>query len=56
MGKMSKKERVLAAISGQALDRAPACFFNHHHHTERSAEPLVGRMMNEYWLYNWGFL
>ncbi|MBU1276810.1 MAG: hypothetical protein KJ720_15645 [Proteobacteria bacterium] len=56
MEKMSKKERVLAAISGQALDRAPACFFNHHHHTERSVEPLVGRMMNEYWLYNWDFI
>jgi uroporphyrinogen decarboxylase len=53
---MNKKERVLAAISGQELDRAPTCFFNHEPSTERSPEPLVGRMLNEYWLYDWDFI
>lgn len=56
MENMSKKERVLATISGQTPDRAPACFFNHQCSTERSPEPLVGRMMNEYWLYDWDFV
>ena len=56
MDQMNKKERVLAAVAGQEVDRAPACYFNHMAYTERSPEAITGRMLSEYWLYDWDFI
>lgn len=38
---MNSRERVLAALRGEAVDRPPACFWGHFYHRESSTEDLV---------------
>ena len=41
MAGMTKRERVLAALRGDAVDRLPFCFWAHHYAKENSARDLA---------------
>ncbi len=45
MSGMSKRERVMAALRGDAVDRAPVSFWGHDFLREWSAEGLAAAML-----------
>lgn len=53
---MTKKERVVAALRGEALDRVPISFWGHSYLKEWSAEELAQAMLENYHRYDWDYV
>jgi uroporphyrinogen decarboxylase len=54
--RMSPKERVLAALRGEALDRPPISFLGHVFHRESSAHDLAEATLEGWRTYGWDFV
>ena len=52
---MTSRERLLAALRGDALDRPPVSFWGHVYHRESSADELVAHTMELWrrWQWDW---
>ena len=53
---MTKRERVLAALHGDAVDRVPLSFWLHNFATENSAEALAAETLRLARTFDWDFL
>jgi uroporphyrinogen decarboxylase len=53
---MTKRERVMAALRGQPVDRVPLAFWLHNFATENSAEGLAGETLRLARTFDWDFL
>lgn len=53
---MNKRERVLAAIKKQEVDRIPVSFFGHNHLMERTMEHLAAYTVEKTLIYDWDFI
>ena len=53
---MTKRQRVLAALAGQPVDRVPLAFWLHNFATENSAEGLAGETLRLARTFDWDFL
>jgi uroporphyrinogen decarboxylase len=53
---MTKRERVLAALSGAPVDRVPVAFWLHNFATENSAEGLAGETLRLAKTFDWDYL
>lgn len=53
---MTSRERVLAALSGDPLDRPPVSFWGHVYHRESSAEELVAHTMERWNRFHWDWV
>ena len=56
MPEMTKRERVRAAVAGEAVDRPPASLWGHDFLREWSNEELVGATVEQYEAYDWDFI
>ena len=52
----TKRERVLAALKGEPVDRVPVAFWLHNFVTENSAEGLAGETLRLAKTFNWDYL
>src|SRR6266487_3661959 len=53
---MTSRDRVLAALQGEAVDRPPASFWGHVYHRESSAEDLVAHTLERWRRYRWDWV
>lgn len=53
---MNKRERVMAAIRGEPVDRVPLSFWLHNFAAEHSAQALADETLRLYRAYDWDFL
>jgi len=53
---MTKRERVLAALRGDPVDRVPLAFWMHNFATENSADGLAGETLRLARVFDWEFL
>ncbi|MGI8552828.1 MAG: uroporphyrinogen decarboxylase family protein [Dehalococcoidia bacterium] len=53
---MTKKERIRAALRGEAVDRVPVSLWGHDFLREWSPEDLVAATMEQYGAYDWDFI
>ena len=53
---MNKRERVDAALRGEAVDRVPISFWGHDYIREWSAEGLAEAMLANYRAYDWDYM
>jgi len=53
---MTKWERVMAAVNGEPVDRAPLSFFGHNHVVERSTDTLVKHLLYQNSTFDWDFM
>jgi uroporphyrinogen decarboxylase len=53
---MNPRERVMAALRGQAVDRPPMSFWGHVYHRESSAEELVAATLELHGRYGWDWI
>jgi uroporphyrinogen decarboxylase len=53
---MTKRERVMAALHGEAVDRVPVAFWLHNFVTENSAEGLAGETLRLAKTFDWDYL
>jgi uroporphyrinogen decarboxylase len=53
---MDKRERVMAALAGQPLDRVPASFWGHDFLREWTAQGLAEAMLESFRRYDWDYL
>jgi len=53
MEQMSKKERLMAAVKGDPVDRIPVSFFGHNHTVERTPETALEAMIEQDRKYDW---
>jgi uroporphyrinogen decarboxylase len=53
---MTKRQRVLAALHGQAVDRVPLAFWLHNFATENSAKGLAEETLRLHQRFDWDFL
>jgi uroporphyrinogen decarboxylase len=53
---MTKRERVMAALHGEAVDRVPVAFWLHNFATENSAEGLAGETLRLASTFDWDYL
>ena len=53
---MNKRERVMAAIRGEPVDRVPVSFWLHNFSSEHSAQALADETMRLYRTFDWDFL
>ncbi|HXH84754.1 MAG TPA: uroporphyrinogen-III decarboxylase, partial [Candidatus Tectomicrobia bacterium] len=53
---MTRRERVMAALTGKPLDRVPLAFWMHNFATENSAEGLAGETLRLARTFDWDFL
>ncbi|HEY4386440.1 MAG TPA: uroporphyrinogen decarboxylase family protein [Ktedonobacteraceae bacterium] len=53
---MNKKERVEAALRGEAVDRVPVSLWGHDYAREWSAQGLAEAMVEEFTRYDWDYL
>jgi uroporphyrinogen decarboxylase len=53
---MTKRERVMAAVKGAPVDRAPLSFFGHNHVVERSTDTLVKHLLEQNSTFGWDFM
>jgi uroporphyrinogen decarboxylase len=53
---MNKKERVEAALRGEAVDRVPVSLWGHDYAREWSAQGLAEAMIEEFTRYDWDYL
>lgn len=56
MAEMSKKERVSAALKGQAVDRVPVSAWWHDYANEWSAQDLAATTLQQYRTYGWDYI
>ncbi|MBI4301187.1 MAG: uroporphyrinogen decarboxylase [Chloroflexi bacterium] len=56
MASLTKKERVIAALSGQPVDRVPTSFWGHDYLREWSASGLAEAMLEAHSRYDWDFM
>jgi len=56
MIEMTKRERVMAAVKGEAVDRVPASFFVHQHVAERSSDTTTAGLLEQNRKFNWDFI
>jgi uroporphyrinogen decarboxylase len=56
MNPMTKKERVMAAVKGNPVDRIPVSFFGHNHTAERFPETAVQAMLEQDRKFDWDFM
>lgn len=56
MAEMTKRERVMAAVKGEPVDRVPVSFFNHYHPAERSSDTLVPHLLKQNQKFGWDFI
>ncbi|HEX4995054.1 MAG TPA: hypothetical protein VFX87_08805, partial [Methylomirabilota bacterium] len=55
-GTMTKRQRVTAALAGQAVDRVPLAFWLHNFATENSAKGLADETLRLAHTFDWDFL
>jgi uroporphyrinogen decarboxylase len=53
---MNKRERVMAALAGQPVDRVPASFWGHDFVREWSAQGLADAMLESFRRYDWDYM
>ena len=53
---MTSRDRVLAALRGEAVDRPPLSFWGHVYHRESSAEALVEHTLERWRLHRWDWV
>ena len=53
LGKMTKLQRITAALHNQGVDRPPVSLWRHFFECERSAEDLAGAMLAFHRKYDW---
>src|SRR5260370_18171325 len=53
---MTKRQRVTAALGGQAVDRPPLAFWLHNFATENSARGLADETLRLHRAFDWDFL
>jgi uroporphyrinogen decarboxylase len=53
---MNKKERVEAALRGEAVDRVPASVWMHDYQREWEVQPLMEALVEQFTRYDWDFL
>jgi uroporphyrinogen decarboxylase len=56
MEKMTKRERLMAAVKGEAVDRVPASYYNHNHPVEYSADRLIPALLGHQEKFDWDFV
>ncbi len=56
LGKMTKKQRVDAALRNQPVDRPPVSLWRHFYECERTAEDLAGAMLAYHKKYDWDWM
>ena len=56
MTEMTKKERLMAAVKGDPVDRIPVSFFGHNHTAERSPGTAVQAMLEQDRKFDWDFM
>lgn len=56
LGKMTKKQRVDAALRNQPVDRPPVSLWRHFYECERTAEDLAGAMLAYHRKYDWDWM
>jgi uroporphyrinogen decarboxylase len=56
MAEMTKRERVLAAVKGESVDRVPISYYNHNHAVEGSPDTLVPALLEHNRKFNWDFM
>src|SRR5689334_25434102 len=53
---MTSRDRVLAAIRGEAVDRPPVSFWGHVYHRESSAKDLVDHTLERWQRFQWDWV
>ncbi|MBI5169423.1 MAG: hypothetical protein HZA61_08050 [Candidatus Eisenbacteria bacterium] len=53
---MTSRERMLAALRGESVDRPPVSFWGHVYHRESSAEDLVAHTMERWRRFEWDWV
>jgi len=53
---MTSRDRVLAALTGEAVDRPPVSFWGHVYHRESSAEALVAHTLERWRRHRWDWV
>ena len=53
---MTSRDRVLAALRGEDVDRTPLSFWGHVYHRESSAEDLVGHTVERWQRHRWDWI
>ena len=56
MAGMTKRERVMAAVKGEPVDRVPVSFFMHDYRFEQSADMVAARMLEVERKFDWDFV
>lgn len=56
MIEMTKRERVMAAIKGEEVDKVPASFWGHNHLAEHSAKTLAPYLLDQNLKFDWDFI
>ncbi len=56
MVEMTKRERVMAAIRGEPVDRVPASFFGHNHAVEYSSDLTAQWLLEQNSKFEWDFI
>jgi uroporphyrinogen decarboxylase len=56
LGKMTKLQRIEAALKNQGVDRPPVSLWRHFYECERSAEDLAGAMLAFHRKYDWDWM
>ena len=56
MAEMTKRERLMAAVKGDPVDRVPASYYFHYHPAERSAKSNVRHLLEQQRKFDWDFI
>jgi len=56
MSEMTKRERLTAAVKGEAVDRVPASYYNHNHPVEYSPDTLIPALLENQNKFDWDFM
>ena len=56
MAEMTKRERLMAAVKGDPVDRVPASYYFHYHPAEKSADLNVKHLLEQQRTFDWDFI
>jgi len=56
MAEMTKRERLMATLKGEPVDRVPASYYFHYHDAEKSADLNVKHMLEQQRIFDWDFI
>jgi len=56
MAEMTKRERLMAAVNGDPVDRVPASYYFHFHEAEKSADLNAAHMLEQQRIFDWDFV